>query len=93
MSVSRCMGKALTIAQKPRAQWREAIEALPETCPGSDCTGGMGCRARVADYMRIQWRMIAANFLPMAGIASRVFSCRRASLVRSSPWVSRIGTF
>lgn len=61
MSVSHCMGQALAIAETPRPQWRDAIEALPEACPHADCTGGVGCRARVADYLRIQWRMIAAR--------------------------------
>lgn len=61
MSVSRCMGRALAIAETPRPQWRQAIEALPESCPAADCTGGIGCRARVADYLRIQWRMIAVR--------------------------------
>ena len=61
MSVSRCMHQALAIAQKPRAEWAAAIDALPATCPHADCTGGIGCRARIADYLRIQWRMISAR--------------------------------
>ncbi|PBJ83723.1 hypothetical protein CMZ84_04335 [Lysobacteraceae bacterium NML93-0399] len=61
MSVSRCMGRALKIAEAPRATWADAIAAVPEACPHADCTGGQGCRARVADYLRIQWRMVAAR--------------------------------
>ena len=59
MSVSRCMHHAMSIAQQPRASWGEASEKLPEVCPNSDCTGAMGCRERVRDYLRTQYRMQA----------------------------------
>lgn len=52
--------KALDIGRLPREKWKQAIEALPEECPCKGvCTGGMGCRERVADYMRTQWHMLA----------------------------------
>jgi len=57
--VSRCMGEALKIAQSPREQWGPATERLPEACPHADCTGGQGCRARVQEYLRTQYRMLA----------------------------------
>ena len=55
------MHQALSIAQMPRAEWAAAIDALPAACPNADCTGGIGCRERIADYLRIQWRMISAR--------------------------------
>lgn len=58
MSVSRCITKAIDIAQAPRAAWRDAIQALPEECQyPCVCTGGVGCRERVAEYLRMQWQM------------------------------------
>lgn len=57
MSVSMCITRAIEISRRPRQQWREAIEALPEACPHPDvCTGGIGCRARLADYLRVQFK-------------------------------------
>lgn len=57
MSVSRCITKALDIAKAPRAQWREQIAQLPELCQHPDvCTGGIGCRERLADYLRVQYQ-------------------------------------
>lgn len=61
MSASRCMHHALAIATQPRAQWQVLLGKLPEACPHADCTGGVGCRERVADYLRVQWRMLAAR--------------------------------
>lgn len=57
MTLSHCMDQALAIAQTARADWAAAIAKVPETCPRSDCTGGVGCRERIADYLRVQWRM------------------------------------
>lgn len=59
MSISRCMGAALRIAQRPRDTWAAAIDQIPERCPSSDCTGKEGCRERVRDYLRVQYRMLA----------------------------------
>ncbi|MEA9675866.1 hypothetical protein ABFU47_13250 [Xanthomonas campestris pv. raphani] len=57
MSVSRCITKALDIAKAPRQQWKAAIDVLPEHCQhAAICTGGIGCRARIADYLRVQYR-------------------------------------
>lgn len=62
MSVSRCLGPALrALMGAPRAEWRWYIDALPERCPHGDCTAQPGCRAYVADYFRIQWRMQVAR--------------------------------
>jgi hypothetical protein len=57
MSVSRCMHHAMAIAKQPRATWGEASERLPECCPNTDCTGDKGCRERVREYLRTQYRM------------------------------------
>ncbi|TFZ46108.1 hypothetical protein E5C33_07500 [Stenotrophomonas maltophilia] len=59
MGVNRCLTQALLIAKKPRGQWKGGIAQLPEACqaPGI-CSGGIGCRERLADYLRVQWRMI-----------------------------------
>ncbi len=56
MSVSHCMGHALTIAAKPRAQWRDAILALPAGCDHSDCGQPRNCRQRITEYLRMQSR-------------------------------------
>lgn len=61
MSVSRCLTAAANSASRThRSEWKAQIEAQPETCPHLDiCTGGMGCRARVADYLRVQFKVQA----------------------------------
>lgn len=62
MGVSCCLLKALDIGRKPRSEWKVSIEALPTTCPHPGvCTGYVGCRERIADYMRMQWNMSAAR--------------------------------
>lgn len=58
MSVSRCMHHALAIAAQPDSGWGDAIARLPEACPHGDCSGGVGCRERVAMYLRLQLRML-----------------------------------
>lgn len=56
MSVSRCLGPAIKALQGvQRTAWRAYIDGLPEACPHSDCGGEQGCRARVAEYFRVQW--------------------------------------
>lgn len=59
MGVNQCLHQALVIARQPREQWRAQIEQIPEACqaPGV-CTGGVGCRQRIAEYLRVQWLMI-----------------------------------
>lgn len=62
MGVSCCLLKALEIGRKPRSEWKASIGALPTTCPNPGvCTGNVGCRDRIADYMRMQWNMAAAR--------------------------------
>lgn len=59
MGVNRCLHQALLIARQPRPEWRAQIEQMPEACQTPDvCTGGIGCRQRIADYLRVQWMMI-----------------------------------
>lgn len=56
MSVSRCLGPAVAaLSGVERAHWKAYIDALPETCPHSDCTAQPGCRGLVAAYFRLQW--------------------------------------
>ncbi|MCU1033294.1 hypothetical protein JAK64_05955 [Stenotrophomonas maltophilia] len=59
MGVNRCLHQALLIARQPRAEWRTQIDQIAEACqaPGV-CTGGIGCRQRIAEYLRVQWWMI-----------------------------------
>ncbi len=59
MGVNRCLHQALLIARQPRSEWRAQIEQIAENCeaPGV-CTGGIGCRQRIAEYLRVQWWMI-----------------------------------
>lgn len=59
MGVNRCLHQALLIARQPRAEWCTQIDQIAEACqaPGV-CTGGIGCRQRIAEYLRVQWWMI-----------------------------------
>jgi len=51
--------QALEIGRKPRSEWKAAIDAVPIDCPTPTvCTGGVGCRERIAAYMRMQWNMM-----------------------------------
>lgn len=60
MSLSRCLLPAvLALAGAPREAWKTYIHALPIDCPHGDCTAP-GCRAYVADYFRVQWRIQCA---------------------------------
>jgi len=69
MSVSRCLLPAAEkAARTPRAEWKAQIEALPVDCPHpSICTGGVGCRERVADYLRVQFGAQAQRERSKAG--------------------------
>lgn len=59
MGVSCCLLQALEIGRKPRSEWKAAIEAVPVDCPKpAICSGGVGCRERIAAYMRMQWNMM-----------------------------------
>lgn len=68
MGVNRCLTQALLIAQKPRPRWKQEIAQIPEDCqaPGV-CTGGIGCRERIAAYLRVQWQMIERREALKAG--------------------------
>lgn len=58
MGVSNCLTKALVIGRGPREEWKAAVAEISAECPHkSVCTGGMGCRDRIADYLRMQWQM------------------------------------
>lgn len=57
MSVSRCMGEALRIAETPRAGWQVKLAEISVVCPHTDCSPGGGCRQRIADYLRVQYRI------------------------------------
>lgn len=59
MGVNQCLHQALVIARQPREHWRAQIEQMPEACQASGvCTGGVGCRQRIAEYLRVQWLMM-----------------------------------
>lgn len=61
VSVSRCLGEAVdALAGEPREQWKAYLDALPETCPRDGCSPGLGCRAYVTEYFRVQWRIRSA---------------------------------
>lgn len=51
------MGRALEIAKAPRAEWGAAIALLPDGCAHADCGAPRSCRVRIADYLRMQWRI------------------------------------
>lgn len=57
MSVSHCMGRALDIAQKPLVEWAGAIAEVSDACPHPDCGEPRNCRERIADYLRVQYRI------------------------------------
>lgn len=58
MSAGRCMHHALAIARKPLSEWADDIASLPSSCPYTDCDPPKDCRARVAEYLRVQYRCI-----------------------------------
>lgn len=51
------MHHALAIAAKPRGQWQGQVAKLPDGCAHADRGAPRSCRERVADYLRVQWRM------------------------------------
>lgn len=53
------MHHAMSIALQPRDGWGSATDTLPTVCPHADCTETRGCRERVRDYLRTQYRMQA----------------------------------
>lgn len=57
MSVGHCMGQALAIAQRPMDLWAVAIAQVTETCAHADCGAPRNCRERVAEYLRVQYKM------------------------------------
>lgn len=69
MSISRCLTAAANMASRtPRADWKAQIETYPEACQHpSVCTGGVGCRARIADYLRVQFQVQARRERIKAG--------------------------
>lgn len=57
--MNRCLHQALLIARQPRSEWRTQIDQIAEACQApAVCTGGVGCRQRIAEYLRVQWWMI-----------------------------------
>lgn len=58
MSVGHCMDQALNIARLPVGDWAGAIERVRIDCPHADCGSPQSCRARVADYLRVQFRVL-----------------------------------
>ena len=57
MTTSHCMHRAMSIAKQPLKSWSALIEAIPETCEHDDCGNPRNCRQRIAEYLRMQWRM------------------------------------
>jgi len=57
VSASYCIGQALEIAATPRDTWAAQIERLPQGCSHADCGPPRCCRARIADYLRVQYRI------------------------------------
>lgn len=52
MTISRCLGSALKqLSTLPAAARDRAIRDLPERCPHSDCTTGIGCHAYVGSVL------------------------------------------
>lgn len=67
MSVSHCMHRALEIANLPVETWGDAIERVPDTCAHADCTEFKSCRARIREYLRMQYRMHSRRQRPKRG--------------------------
>ena len=58
MAVTRCHLPAMRAAETlPRdaEAFRAYLASLPENCPNTDCTPGLGCRAAVRDLLRCAW--------------------------------------
>jgi len=51
------MHRALQIAATPIDGWGPQIERLPEGCAHADCGAPRSCRERIAEYLRMQWRI------------------------------------
>lgn len=52
------MGQALAIGRTPREIWGGQIDALPDGCDRSDCTGERSCQRRIREYLRMQYRIV-----------------------------------
>lgn len=61
MSIGHCMDQALSIARLPRDSWAAEIQKLPAACMHADCGQPRSCRERIADYLRVQYRMQASR--------------------------------
>ncbi len=57
MSISHCMYRTLDIARLPEREWPALIDTLPDACAHADCGAPRSCRARAAEYLRMQWRI------------------------------------
>lgn len=57
--ISRCIGLAMVIRRKPRAEWEAAIAEL-KPCAFDDCTNPAPaetrCQEVAKDYLRTHWR-------------------------------------
>lgn len=61
VSAGYCWDQAVQIAQGARDTWAAQIDALPTTCQRADCGMPKNCRAKVAEYLRMQYRMAVAR--------------------------------
>jgi hypothetical protein len=71
------MHRALEIARTPVDTWGAQIADLPEGCTHSDCGAPRSCRERIAEYMRMQWRIEQHQALRREEIA-KVAAAKRA---------------
>lgn len=55
------MHHALAIASTPDDTWAAQIAKLPAGCAHADCGAPRDCRERVADYLRMQYRIKRAR--------------------------------
>ncbi|HHA2858108.1 TPA: hypothetical protein ACOFDH_000481 [Stenotrophomonas maltophilia] len=57
MSLWCCSHHAMRISKLPLEQWAGEIAKLPEGCE-KGCGAPASCRARNADYLRVQYRAL-----------------------------------
>lgn len=60
MTIARCYGLALKIAEHDRRKWPSLLEEVTTQCKHTDCTAN-NCREVCKAWLRMQWRIQVTN--------------------------------
>lgn len=71
MSIGYCWHEADRIGRLPLSQWAAEVKAITEVCTHADCGEPRNCRAKVAEYMRVQYACARARAKNMRSGAGR----------------------